>query len=76
MAPINPIYVMENDEVYEMTTLEARRLEEMGFIFFSDESGDERRAEIPAFVWDDLGIDGDRVFLLFDVILGRKKGGD
>ena len=74
MTPTRPIFVVEDLSSYDMTSIEARKLEEMGLIFHNageTDNPDER--ETTALMWDELGLDGDRAFLLFDVILGRRR---
>ena len=72
MPPIKPVFVVENLEVYEMTTIEAWKLEDLGFLCKGESANPDER-ELTALVWDDLGLTGDRAFALFDVILGRGK---
>lgn len=67
-------YIMENLQEYILSDEEAATLEKMGLIYPGEEeecAPGERCTT--AFVWGDLGLEGDVVFDLFDAILMRRK---
>lgn len=67
--------VIENLQQYDLTDQEAKTLIRMGFVFKPDEGDTDYgtgELGIAALVWDDLGLQGDAVFTLFDAVLGRK----
>jgi hypothetical protein len=66
-------YIIENLTQYDLSDDEAATLTKMGFVFHSDEAPNPDEREVTAFVWGDLGLEGDRAFDLFDAVLGRKK---
>lgn len=66
-------YLIENLTQYDLSEDEAATLERMGLIFHSDESMQPDERETTAFLWGDLGIEGDLAFDLFDAILGKRK---
>lgn len=73
MTLTRPIFVIENLQQYDMTSGEARKLERMGFIFKNEENADPDQRETTALVWEELGLEGERAFLLFDAVLERRK---
>ena len=66
-------YVMENLVQYDLTDEDVAKLGAMGFITQeADETpGFPAQWETTALVWDELGIEGDLAFLLFDAVLGK-----
>ena len=62
-------YVIENLVQYDLSEQEASILRAFGFIVDGDGTG--HPLEVSALIWDDLGLEGDRCFDLFDAILGR-----
>ena len=67
-------YVIENLTQYDLSEQDTAILEGFGLIFHNPEpdTDDPEARETTALVWDDLGLQGDSAFLLFDVILGRE----
>jgi hypothetical protein len=66
-------YVFENLVQYDMTDEEALKLQAIGFLCPDEESEDKDELTTTAFVWDDLGLEGEVVFVLFDAVLGKRK---
>lgn len=66
MTPV----VWEDAAQYDLTDAELARLLEMGLVCESPDH--EGVYDVTAVVWNDLGIEGDRCFVLFDLILGRE----
>ena len=65
-------YIMENLIQYDLSDEDVVKLKALGFICDGDGTG--HPLEVAAFVWDDLGLEGEATFDLFDRILGRKGG--
>lgn len=63
--------MIENLVQYDMTDDEAQRLVSLGLIVAAPDTVDVY--DTTAVVWDDLGLDDDRCFILFDLILGRER---
>lgn len=62
--------IVENLVQYDCTQEETEKLLELGLIVQSAEDLPDVY-ETTGLVWDDLRLDDDRCFILFDLILGR-----
>lgn len=62
--------IMESGVEYEVTTDEKNLLQGTGFIVYSSD-GDWY--DTTAVLWDDYGIEGAKVFRLFDLLLERER---
>lgn len=63
--------MVENLVQYDMSDVEVQHLVSLGLIVPAPDAVDVY--ETTAAVWDDLGLDDDRCFILFDLILGRER---
>jgi len=55
-------YVMEDDEITEFTDAQAKLLRDAGLVVPSENI--PARLDLTAFVWDDLGLTGEKAILL------------
>jgi len=66
-------YLIENLEQYDITDNEVATLERFGFIYANtEENPNPELCETTALVWEELGLEGERAYVLFDAVLGRK----
>lgn len=65
-----PASMVENLVQYDMSDVETEHLVKLGLIVAAEDAVDVY--ETTAVVWNDLGLDDDRCFILFDLILGRE----
>lgn len=63
--------VVENLVHADYSPAEIERLLELGLIVLSE--GHPGCYETTGLVWNDLGIEDDRCFILFDLILGKER---